>query len=212
MRFHMHADATPWRMACSVTVLAIDSHLRSIHFPISLKFVPFETRYPPEWIFDPGAAKPTMELEPVPLSETWRAMEGLIPKGLAKHIGVCNFNTAGLRDLLSYATIAPEVLQVELHPYLQQPKLLRYAAENGLAVTGFSPLGAGSYIELGGATAGDSALQHPTVVGLASEIRVSPAQVVLRWALQRGPCRLYPSHPNPIASSRISIWNGVLGI
>jgi diketogulonate reductase-like aldo/keto reductase len=60
--------------------------------------------------------------------------------------------------------------------------------------------------------AGDSALQHPTVVGFASEIRVSPAQVVLRWALQRGPCRLYPSHPNPIASSRISIWNGVLGI
>lgn len=131
-----------------------------VHFPISLKFVPFETRYPPEWVHDPTAATPAMELAPVPMCETWTAMEALVPAGLAKNIGVCNFNTAGLRDLLSYATILPAVLQVraprriarpspsptptptpsqvELHPYLQQPKLLRFAAEHDIAVTGFS--------------------------------------------------------------------------
>ena len=75
---------------------------------------------------------------------------------------------------------------MELHPYLQQPKLLRYCAEQGIAVTGFSPLGAGSYVELSMATAADSALADPTVEKLAAAKGVSPAQLVLRWALQRG--------------------------
>jgi len=84
-----------------------------VHFPISLRFVPFETRYPPEWVYDPsepGGGK--MELDLVPMHETWPAMEELVEKGLVKNIGVCNFNTAILRDLLSYARIKPAVLQV----------------------------------------------------------------------------------------------------
>ena len=48
-----------------------------IHFPISLKFVPFETRYPPEWVHDPSAAAPRMEYDDVPLIETFRAMRAL---------------------------------------------------------------------------------------------------------------------------------------
>ena len=75
---------------------------------------------------------------------------------------------------------------MELHPYLQQPKLLRYCAEQGIAVTGFSPLGAGSYVELDMAKAQDSALSNPLVVGLAQAHGVSAAQVLLRWAVQRG--------------------------
>ena len=50
------------------------------------------------------------------LQETWAAMEALVGAGLAKNIGVCNFNTAGLRDLLSYATVPPAVLQVVTTP------------------------------------------------------------------------------------------------
>jgi diketogulonate reductase-like aldo/keto reductase len=75
---------------------------------------------------------------------------------------------------------------VELHPYNQQPKLLRYCQEEGIAVTGFSPLGAGSYIELNMATADDSALTNPEINELATVKGVSPAQLILRWALQRG--------------------------
>ena len=71
--------------------------------------------------------------------------------------------------MLSYATVPPAVLQVELHPYNQQPRLVRYCAENSIAVTGFSPLGAGSYVELDMATVADSALTNPLVAQLAEK-------------------------------------------
>jgi hypothetical protein len=61
-----------------------------IHFPISQKFVPFETRYPPEWIHDPTAENPKIELAPVPYAQTWAGMESLVDEGLVKNIGVAN--------------------------------------------------------------------------------------------------------------------------
>lgn len=81
-----------------------------IHFPISLKFVPFETRYPPEWTYEPDSKEPCMVEEPVPIRETWEAMEELVAQGLVKNIGVCNFGTSLLRDVISYAKIKPAVL------------------------------------------------------------------------------------------------------
>ncbi len=157
-----------------------------IHFPIAQEFVPFETRYPPGWFFDPIAVRPGMRFARVPLAETWGAMEELADAGLVRHIGVCNYGTAILRDLLSYARIRPAVLQVELHPFLTQEKLVCFARESGLAVTAFSPLGAQSYLSIGMAGSGESVLEHPTVRDIAWLHGRTPAQVVLRWAIQRG--------------------------
>jgi diketogulonate reductase-like aldo/keto reductase len=157
-----------------------------IHFPIATAFVPFETRYPPGWFFDPEAAEPKMQPVAVPIAETWAAMEDLVEAGLVRNIGVCNFNVALLRDLLSYAKIPPAVLQVELHPYLAQPKLLRFCREQQIAVTGFSPLGAASYVSLGMAGRQDAVLAEPAVLDMAARHRRSPAQIVLRWGVQRG--------------------------
>lgn len=67
-----------------------------------------------------------MEEDTVPLIDTWRAMEALVEEGLVRNIGVCNFGTALLRDLVNSARIPPSVLQVEIHPYLTQKKLIRY--------------------------------------------------------------------------------------
>ena len=156
------------------------------HFPISLKFVPFEKRYPPEWFHDPEAENPRMEFDPVPLSETWGAMEALVDAGLTRNIGICNMDIQLITDLLSYARIKPAVLQVELHPYLTQPTLVRWARSQGIAVTGFSPLGAGSYASLNMSSMSESVLTDPSVLEIASRYKKTPAQVVLRWGVQRG--------------------------
>jgi D-xylose reductase len=157
-----------------------------VHFPIALKFVPFETRYPPGWFHDPDAPQPRMEPAAVPIHETWRAMEDLVHSGLVRNIGVCNFNVSLMRDLLSYAEVTPAVLQVELHPYLAQAKLLRFCRAQNIAVTAFSPLGAASYFALNMAGKDESVLENPVVRDVAARHKKSPAQIVLRWAVQRG--------------------------
>lgn len=157
-----------------------------VHFPIALEFVPFETRYPPEWVFDPAADVPMMKAVQVPLEETWQAMETLVDSGLARHIGVCNYNISLMRDLLSYSRIPPAVLQVESHPYLTQQKLMRFCREQDISVTAFSPLGALSYLELDMADAAESVLEQSMVKDIASRLGKTPAQVVLRWGVQRG--------------------------
>jgi D-xylose reductase len=157
-----------------------------IHFPIASKFVPIETRYPPEWIAEPDADKPQMERVSVPLSETWQGMEALYEKGLAKQIGVCNYNTGLLHDLMSYARIKPTMLQIESHPYLTQERLIRLANSYNIEVTAFSPLGARSYLELDMAGAAESVLEQNVVKQAALRLGKTPAQVVLRWGVQRG--------------------------
>ena len=157
-----------------------------IHFPIALEYVPFETRYPPGWFFDPDATRPAMRAARVPLADTWGAMEELVDLGLVRRIGVCNYGVSLLRDLLATARIPPAVLQVEMHPLLAQEKLLRFCRESGIAVTAFSPLGAPSYVPLGMATDADSLLTHSLIADIAAAAGRTPAQVLLRWGVQRG--------------------------
>ena len=162
----------------------LDSFL--IHFPIAQEFVPFEERYPPEWLYDPEADNPTMKLSQVPLSDTWGAMEELVHQGLVKRIGVCNYNSGLLHDLMSYATIKPAELQIESHPYLTQESLIRLAKNYGMAVTAFSPFGALSYVELEMAGADESVLTQNIITQSAEKYNKTPAQIVLRWGIQRG--------------------------
>jgi len=157
-----------------------------IHFPIALQYVPIEERYPPEWLANPDDENPVMVRAPVPLHETWAAMENLVEKGLVKRIGVCNYNTALIHDLMAYATIKPSQLQIEAHPYLSQEKLVGLANIYGIDVTAFSPLGAQSYFELNMAGAGESLLGAAPVMVAAQAHGKTPAQVLLRWGVQRG--------------------------
>ncbi|CDF41015.1 unnamed protein product [Chondrus crispus] len=122
---------------------------------------------------------------PISLAYTWKAMEALVDEGLVSHIGVCNFPAALLMDLLSYARIKPAVLQVEMHPYLQQVNLLELCKREGVQVTAFSPLGASSYVELN-MDRGDRLLDDPVLKKIAEKKGCSVAQVALRWGVQRG--------------------------
>jgi D-xylose reductase len=157
-----------------------------IHFPIAQKFVPIEERYPPGWLHSPTTVASKMEFDRVPIAETWEAVVRLRQSGLVKNIGVCNFGTSLLRDLLNHGLEPPAVLQVEMHPYLTQEKLLRFARDQQIVCTAFSPLGALSYHAIGMAHPADSLLQHPLIKQIAADNGKTPAQVLLRWGVQRG--------------------------
>ncbi|KAL4530235.1 hypothetical protein Ndes2526B_g02402 [Nannochloris sp. 'desiccata'] len=123
--------------------------------------------------FKPGTEEVDTE---VTLQETWQAMEALVEEGLVKHIGVSNFSLSQVEDVLSWAKVKPVVNQIELHPLLAQRKILGVCSRKGVRCVGYSPLGHSK----------NDLLEHPEVVRVASEVGKAPAQVLLRWNVQRG--------------------------
>jgi len=106
--------------------------------------------------------------------ETWRAFEKLLAEGAVRAIGVSNFLVEHLDRLVAEADVVPAVNQIEVHPTFQQTALQQRCRELGVAVEAYSPLGRG----------GD--LEAAAVVAAATELGVTPAQVVLRWSVQQG--------------------------
>jgi len=153
-----------------------------VHFPISLAYVDPNHRYPPEWFGDDG----NLHLQDTPIQETWEEMETLVYHNLAKNIGVGNFAGGLILDLLRYARIKPAVLQVEMHPYLTQDALFHLARNLGIAVTAYSSFGPQGYIELNMDKGAQTLFEHDTVLKIANNHNKKPAQVLLRWATQRG--------------------------
>lgn len=155
-----------------------------IHFPISLKHVPLDHHFPIEWTDHPEGNGAMIE-DLVPVHETWAAMEELYNEGLAKAIGVSNFNVALIRDILSYAKVKPAALQVELHPENAQPRLVKFCHERDIVVTAYSSLGAPSYIVEGYSTMDDACMNLPLIKEIGAAHGKSGAQVLFKWALQR---------------------------
>lgn len=115
-------------------------------------------------------------------------MERLVDEGLARSIGISNFNGQLILDLLRYAKIVPATLQIEHHPYLTQEGLVKLARDHGIAVTAYSSFGPQSFLELDMQRAKDTPLlfDNPTIKSIAEKKGKTPAQVLLRWATQRG--------------------------
>jgi len=115
--------------------------------------------------------------------DTWKAMEELVGKGLAKSIGVSNFNSQQLERLLDTATIIPVTNQIECHPYLNQRKLIEFCKSKGITVTGYSPFASP---DRPWATPDDpKLLDEPKLVEIGKKYNKSSAQVILRWVIQR---------------------------
>jgi diketogulonate reductase-like aldo/keto reductase len=108
--------------------------------------------------------------------ESWRVLEQLHEEGLARSIGVSNFLVGHLDELLAQASVTPSVNQIELSPFLHHARAdtLERCAEAGIAVEAYSPLTKGRRL-------GD-----PTVVDVAAQAGRTPAQVLIRWSLQKG--------------------------
>ncbi len=119
----------------------------------------------------------------VSVRETWEAMENLMTKGLVKAIGVANFTGPMLVDLLTYAKIRPAMNQVELHPYNQQTKLIDFCNYQNIAVTAYSPLGSPGNTKA--RVCQPILLEDAKVIEIAKNHKKTPAQVLIRWAIQR---------------------------
>ena len=120
--------------------------------------------------------------EKISVRETWEAMEELVSAGLVKAIGVANFTAPMLIDLLSYAKIRPAVNQIELHPYLQQSKLVEFCQYHEIVVTAYSPLARPGQSEERGYPI---LVEDSVITEIAKKHKKSPAQVLIRWGIQR---------------------------
>jgi 2,5-diketo-D-gluconate reductase A len=105
---------------------------------------------------------------------TWKAFEELYAAGTARSIGVSNFQAHHLHRLIAETDVPPAVNQIEVHPYLAQDDLRAVDRELGIATEAWSPIAQGLVLD------------DATVTRIASSVGKSPAQVVLRWHIQRG--------------------------
>eukprot|EP00117_Sycon_ciliatum_P035815 scpid63837/ scgid1643/ Alcohol dehydrogenase [NADP(+)]; 3-DG-reducing enzyme; Aldehyde reductase; Aldo-keto reductase family 1 member A1 len=115
--------------------------------------------------------------------ETWKAMEELVDCGLARHIGLSNFNQAQISEVLSSGRIHPAVLQIENHPYLTQTELVEFCLSNNIQVTAYCPLARAGFPR---PDRPGNLLEHPTVCSIAAAHNATPTQVLVRFQLERG--------------------------
>lgn len=156
-----------------------------IHFPAALEYVDPKVRYPPGWFYD---GESEVRWSKTTLQQTWGAMEKLVEKKLARSIGISNYQAQSVYDALIYAKIRPATLQIEHHPYLQQPDLVNLAQKEGIVVTAYSSFGPTGFMELDMPRAKSAAplMEHDLIKEIAAKHKKTPAQVLLRWATQRG--------------------------
>ena len=109
-----------------------------------------------------------------PRLETWKALEQIKKNGLCKSIGVSNYAPHHLEEIMKLSGEKPVVNQIELNPFLQQQKIAEFCNKEGIHLTGYCPLARGRRFD------------EPELSRISRETGKSPAQVMIRWALERG--------------------------
>jgi aldehyde reductase len=158
-----------------------------VHWPMGLQ--PGETLIPLD-----ADGKPILDNE-TDLADTWKAMEELVKLGLAKSIGVSNFNKRQIENILKIATIPPANNQIEMHPYFTQRKLVDYCHSKGITVTAYSPFGCPTHPMFPGA----KCLEEPKILEVGKKYGQGANHVIIRWLIQRGVIAI----PKSVTKSRI---------
>jgi 2,5-diketo-D-gluconate reductase A len=114
---------------------------------------------------------PTIDVDYV---ETWKAMEEIYASGRCRAVGVSNFNPHHLRRMFGETELRPAVNQIEVHPYLVQDDVRAFDADHEIVTEAWSPIAQGKVLD------------DPAIVRVAEAVGRTPAQVVLRWHVQRG--------------------------
>jgi 2,5-diketo-D-gluconate reductase A len=115
---------------------------------------------------------------------TWKTLEEFKRDGRARSIGVSNFQVAHLQRLADETDTVPAVNQIEAHPYLLNDEVRKFGEERGIATEAWSPIAQGGVLD------------DPVIQVIAGELDRTPAQVVLRWHIQRGSI-VFPKSSNP---------------
>jgi alcohol dehydrogenase (NADP+) len=113
----------------------------------------------------------------ITLLDTWRALESLVDHGRCRAIGLSDITLDKLSPLYESARVKPAVVQVESHPHLPEMELLDFCKEKGIVLLAFAPLGHGTR---------PGPLEDPVITKIAVQVGMTPAQVLLAWAVQRG--------------------------
>lgn len=122
-------------------------------------------------------------------AESWKALIELYEEGRVRAIGVSNFQIHHLEDLKNQELMQPMINQIETHPEFPQNELHEYMKENGIVHEAWGPLGQGK----------TDLFQQPVILGLADKYGKTPAQIILRWHLERGEVII----PKSVRASRI---------
>ncbi|CAG2173533.1 unnamed protein product [Oppiella nova] len=171
-----------------------------IHWPTPFKQVDDD--------YHPGAADGQVLFdESIELYDIWREFEDIKSAGLTKSIGVSNFNSQQIQELIDNSKTVPAVLQVESHPYFNNDRLRRWCQEKGVRMTAYSPL----------ASTGPNLNQSlpkpidlPLFKELANKYGVSAAAIIFRWQTQRGVIVIPKSSTKERIQSNINIFHFVL--
>ncbi|KAB0799173.1 hypothetical protein PPYR_07053 [Photinus pyralis] len=144
-----------------------------IHWPFGFK--EGDTLYP--------AGPDGFEYSDYDYTETWAAMEEVHKKGLARAIGVSNFNKHQIERVLAVCTITPAMNQVECHPYFNQKKLKEFCESKTITITAYSPLGSPG-IQTDGKR--KSLLNDPVLKDIGTKYHKTAAQIAIRYQMERG--------------------------